>query len=105
EECIELSPEQSAASDGEDYIDLRGDVLPFIRLRELFEADNQPPRRESVVVVSYAGMRAGLVVDHLLGELQTVIKPLGKLFGNNRSIGGFTILGSGAVALILDIAG
>lgn len=99
EECIELEP---GACQDRGHISLRGEVLPFIRLRELFDEEGQPPRRENVVVVSYAGQRAGLVVDHLMGEFQTVIKPLGKLFGNCRGVGGFTILGSGAVALILD---
>lgn len=102
EECIEL--DGRAAADRE-YIDLRGDVLPFIRLRELFEHEGEPPRRENVVVVRYAGIRAGLVVDQLMGEFQTVIKPLGKLFDGAAGMGGFTILGSGAVALILDIPG
>ncbi|WAJ37141.1 chemotaxis protein CheA [Pseudomonas sp. GOM7] len=100
EECIELEP---GTQQGRGHLSLRGEVLPFIRLRELFDEQGQPPRRENVVVVSYAGQRAGLVVDRLMGEFQTVIKPLGKLFVNCRGIGGFTILGSGAVALILDI--
>jgi two-component system chemotaxis sensor kinase CheA len=102
EECIELPAEQIA---GQEHLDLRGDVLPFIRLRQLFEDHSQPPRRENVVVVSYAGVRAGLVVDQLLGEFQTVIKPLGKVFCQVPALSGFTILGSGAVALILDIPG
>ncbi|MGP0173011.1 chemotaxis protein CheA [Pseudomonas sp. NCHU5208] len=100
EECIELEP---GTQQNRGHISLRGEVLPFIRLREMFDEQGQPPRRENVVVVSYAGQRAGLVVDHLMGEFQTVIKPLGKLFATCRGIGGFTILGSGAVALILDI--
>jgi two-component system chemotaxis sensor kinase CheA len=100
EECIELD---TNTRHDRGHIALRGEVLPFIRLRELFDESGQPPRRENVVVVSYAGQRAGLVVDHLMGEFQTVIKPLGKLFGTCRGVGGFTILGSGAVALILDI--
>jgi two-component system chemotaxis sensor kinase CheA len=56
-----------------------------------------------VVIVQYAGEKAGLVVDTLLGEFQTVIKPLGVLFKNLRGIGGSTILGTGDVALILDV--
>ena len=60
-------------------------------------------RRESIVVVKYAGRKAGLVVDGLLGEFQTVIKPLGSLFRNIRGIGGSTILGTGEVSLILDV--
>ncbi|WP_260954606.1 chemotaxis protein CheA [Pseudomonas citri] len=99
-ECIELP-----ANDGLDYLNLRGEVLPFIRLRELFAVDGVPPRRENVVVVQFGGQRAGFVVDRLLGEFQTVIKPLGKVFGQIGGIGGFTILGSGEVALILDVSG
>lgn len=102
EECIELPTREL---DGREHLDLRGDVLPFIRLRQLFEEHSQPPRRENVVVVNYAGTRAGLVVDQLLGEFQTVIKPLGKVFCQVPGLSGFTILGSGAVALILDIPG
>ena len=102
EECIELP---SAEIAGQQHLDLRGEVLPFIRLRQLFDDQSQPPRRENVVVVRYAGIRAGLVVDQLLGEFQTVIKPLGKVFCQVPALSGFTILGSGAVALILDIPG
>tara|TARA_R110000868_G_scaffold61623_10_gene187243 strand:+ start:37820 stop:38971 length:1152 start_codon:yes stop_codon:yes gene_type:complete len=101
-ECIELP---SAEIAGQQHLDLRGEVLPFIRLRQLFDDQSQPPRRENVVVVRYAGIRAGLVVDQLLGEFQTVIKPLGKVFCQVPALSGFTILGSGAVALILDIPG
>lgn len=99
-ECIELP-----ANDGSDYLNLRGEVLPFIRLRELFNYVDTAPRRENVVVVQFAGQRAGLVVDRLLGEFQTVIKPLSKIFSQIGGVGGFTILGSGEVALILDVPG
>ena len=78
-------------------------MLPFIRLRDLFEIPGEPPKRENVVVVKAAGQKAGIVVDTLLGEFQTVIKPLGQLFRHLRGIGGSTILGSGDVALILDV--
>ena len=72
-------------------------------MRELFDVPGSRPPRENVVVVQYAGQKAGIVVDQLLGEFQTVIKPLGTLFRNMRGIGGSTILGSGEVALILDV--
>ncbi|WP_198557213.1 chemotaxis protein CheA [Pseudomonas fluorescens] len=100
EECIELAPGQGAESG---FLDLRGDVLPILRLRDMFAVQEPGGNRENVVVVHYAGLRAGLVVDRLQGEFQTVIKPLGKVFGEAHGLGGFTILGSGAVALILDI--
>ncbi len=101
-ECIELdSAERDSGDNG--YLNLRGEVLPFVRLRDLFEVEGLPSSRQNVVVVQYAGHRAGFVVDTLEGELQTVIKPLGRVFGGVRGIGGFTILGSGEVALILDV--
>ena len=85
------------------YLNLRGEVLPFVRLRELFGIGGEIPDRQNVVIVQYAGEKAGLVVDTLLGEFQTVIKPLGVLFKHLRGIGGSTILGTGEVALILDV--
>ena len=85
------------------YINLRGEVLPLLRLREHFEFTGASPRRENIVVVHYAGQKAGLVVDELMGEFQTVIKPLGKLFSRIKGIAGSTILGTGEVALILDV--
>jgi len=98
-ECLEL-PSHTTDSH---YLNLRGEVLPFIRLRELFDLPGMRPARENVVVVRAGGQKAGIVVDQLLGEFQTVIKPLGQLFRSLRGIGGSTILGSGEVALILDV--
>ena len=103
QECIELDERQRQSSREQGYLDLRGEVLPLVDLRDHFSHEGPPARRQNVVVVRYAEHKAGLVVDDLLGEFQTVIKPLGKLFGALRGISGSTILGSGAVALILDI--
>jgi two-component system chemotaxis sensor kinase CheA len=98
DECIEFSMEP-----GHDYTDLRGQVLPFIRLRDLFQVPGTPTARQNIVVVKHAGQKFGLVVDALLGEAQTVIKPLSKMFAQVRGISGSSILGSGDVALILDV--
>ncbi|WP_295990932.1 chemotaxis protein CheW, partial [Rugamonas sp.] len=98
EECIEF-----ACEPGQDYCNLRGQVLPFIRLRELFGVQGAATRRESIVVLKCGTQRAGLVVDTLLGEFQTVIKPLSAIFSEVKCISGSTILGSGEVALILDV--
>lgn len=104
-ECIELPRIQSSGEES-DYLSLRGELLPFVRLRELFDMNDVPPsRRQNVVVVKYAGKQIGLIVDQLLGEFQTVIKPLGKLFSHLRGVSGFTILGGGEVALVLDVPG
>ncbi|GAO37382.1 chemotaxis protein CheA [Sulfuricella sp. T08] len=102
-ECIELSEAERQETRERNYINLRGTVLPFIRLRDHFREQGKAGRRENIVVVQYAGQKAGLVVDELMGEFQTVIKPLGKIFGNLRGVSGSTILGSGEVALILDV--
>ncbi len=98
-ECIEL---QSDTAD-RDFLNLRGEVLPFVRIRDMFEIDGETPPRENIVVVQYAGQKAGIVVDQLMGEFQTVIKPLSVIFRHLRGIGGSTILGTGEVALILDV--
>lgn len=98
-ECIELADVPGERN----YLNLRGEVLPFVRLRELFDIGGEVPSRQNVVIVQYAGHKAGLVVDTLLGEFQTVIKPLGALFKHLRGIGGSTILGTGEVALIVDV--
>ncbi|WP_211097238.1 chemotaxis protein CheA [Herbaspirillum sp. ST 5-3] len=102
-ECVEVAEADRQASSERNYINLRGEVLPYMRLREQFNVDGKPGRRENIVVVQYAGQKAGLAVDELMGEFQTVIKPLGKLFSHVRGVSGSTILGSGEVALILDV--
>ncbi|MBV6776190.1 chemotaxis protein CheA [Xanthomonas euvesicatoria] len=98
EECVEFTPDYAS-----DYIDLRGSVLPYVRLRELFALGGKTPSRESIVVIRQGAQRFGLVVDTLLGEWQTVIKPLSKVFAQVKGISGSSILGSGDVALILDV--
>ncbi|WP_320153480.1 chemotaxis protein CheW [uncultured Tolumonas sp.] len=87
------------------YLELRGKPLPIVRLREHFGVDSKKPQRENIVVVRQGKQKLGLVVDTLLGEQQIVIKPLGALFEHLHDISGSSILGSGHVALILDIPG
>lgn len=104
-ECIELSTAdyEASVSNQRNFINLRGEVLPYLKLREEFECKGEPPPRQNIVVLQYANQKIGLVVDKLIGEFQTVIKPLGKVFEHVKGIGGFTILGSGNVALVLDV--
>lgn len=101
-ECIEL-PANGDMAQAAGYLNLRGEVLPFIHLDQLFGLSPSVSERRSIVVVRYGKQCAGLVVDQLLGEFQTVIKPLGKLFQFLQGISGSSILGSGDIALILDI--
>lgn len=103
-ECIDAPDERMRANGGwAGHFDLRDMVLPFVELREVFNFKGAAPERRSIVVVRTGDSLAGLVVDQLLGEYQTVIKPLGKLFGRLRGISGSTVMGSGEVALILDV--
>lgn len=104
-ECLELSTEDRARVRESGYVNLRGEVLPLLRLREVFHVAGAAGKRENVVVVNYGDQRAGFVVDALLGEFQAVIKPLGRLFDGLAGISGSTILGSGEVALIVDVPG
>ncbi len=98
EECLEYEREGLRG-----FVDLRGEVLPTVALRQLFRLHGAAPRRESVLVVRHAGQRAGLVVDSLQGQCQAVIKPLSPVFSGISCLSGSTVLGSGDVALILDI--
>jgi two-component system chemotaxis sensor kinase CheA len=102
-DCLEMTEEYREATRERNLIVLRGEALPLLRLRDQFEVQAAPPRRENIVVVQHGGRKAGFVVDELLGKLQAVIKPLGKIFSKVPGVSGSTILGSGDVALILDV--
>ena len=88
---------------GRHVVELRGSVLPVVRLRTLYSVESTLPERTSVVVVSSPKGQYGIEVEVLMGQQQTVIKPLGRLFKTLRGISGSSILGSGEVALILDV--
>ena len=104
EECIELSLEDDLRSRGRSFISLREKLVPFLRLRDLFETGTKPDPHQKIVVISTGPERIGLVVDQIIGDHQTVIKSLSKLHANVATFSGATILGDGSVALILDVA-
>jgi two-component system, chemotaxis family, sensor kinase CheA len=103
-ECVEFSDSHHAQADS-GYLNLRGKVLPLLRMHQLFGIPKNANTRENIIVVRYGNQEVGLVVDELLGEFQAVIKPLGKIFEKLSGVSGATILGNGEVALILDIPG
>ena len=103
-ECVELSGEEDARSHGRSFLNIRGELVPFLRLRALFNTAELPARYQKVVIVESGDLRVGLVVDQLIGDHQTVIKSLSRLHSDVCIFSGATILGDGAVALILDIA-
>lgn len=88
-----------------EVINLRGSVIPLIRLDELLDVEDitEDSNNLTVVIVSKGERLAGFVVDNLIGQQEIVIKSIGKYINNNKIIGGATILGDGEVALILDV--
>ncbi len=100
-ECVDLN--SLSHTQGQNCVNLRGEQVPYIRLREIFSLQGAESEREKIVVVQFGEKRAGLVVDELHGEIQTVVKPMGPIFQALKGIGGSSLLGTGAVALILDI--
>ncbi len=99
-ECLEF---QDSSDHKRNFFNLRGELLPFLRMTEIFVKKNESQKKGNIVVVQYGEKKAGLLVDKLSGEIQTVIKPLGKIFGKLKGISGSTILGNGEVAMILDV--
>ena len=88
---------------GRHCVELREAVLPVVRLSDLYDIEPDPESRGSIVVVQSSVGLYGVEVDTLYGQHQTVIKPLGQLFKTLRGISGSAILGSGVVALIIDV--
>jgi len=104
EECVELPEGIEAHAKGRNFLDIRGALVPYLRLREVFGTKGESEPHQKVVIVSSGEGRVGLVVDQIIGNNQTVIKQLSKLHSGIKSFSGATILGDGSVALILDTA-
>jgi len=115
-ECVTLNEEQIEETSMHDYITLREEVLPLIQLNKYFsmqgdsiatgiEDASLAKHHENVVVVQFGNKKMGLTVNTLLGETQAVIKPMGRIFKGLNGFAGFTILGSGHIALVIDIPG
>ena len=90
---------------GKEVINLRGNVIPIIRLAKILDCKQSDESLDTVmVVIVKKGERlAGMMVDDLIGQQEIVIKSIGKYIKNHKIIGGATILGNGEVALILDV--
>jgi two-component system chemotaxis sensor kinase CheA len=102
QECLELPAERHGQS-GSGMLDLRGQPLPYLRLREVLGVSGSRLARESVVVLVHGENRAGLVVDALYGEGQRVLKPLSRFFPHPPGVSGSTLLDDGRVGLVLDV--
>jgi two-component system chemotaxis sensor kinase CheA len=101
-ECVELTRQDIVDAHGKHLADVRGEIIPYIRLSEYFHTNTTRPDREQIMVVETDHGHYGFVVDQVLGDHQTVIKNLGRVYRNVQVVSGATILGNGTVALILD---
>ncbi len=102
-ECTEVELSTIDIDDGSDYINLRGEMLPFIRLRDFFKEEPDDLSSSKIIIVEHHGKKVGFVIDELIGKFQTVIKPLGRIYKNLQWVSGLTILGTGEIAYILDV--
>jgi len=103
EECIELTSAKKEETNGRNILNVRSEIIPYIPLRDKFDLKENMPEIEQVVIIKDSNLKAGLVVDEIIGEHQTVIKSLGKYYKNVEVMSGATVLGDGTVALIIDI--
>lgn len=103
-ENVELGRAQKTANNGRNVIAVRGELVPYIDVRELFGIAGDPPPIEKIVLLRHEDHRVGLVVDRVLGTHQTVIQSLGRFLSDIEVVSGATIMGDGRVALIWDIA-
>ncbi len=99
-----IKPDDIKKVQGKEVINLRGAVIPLVRLNRILDLEEkEETKRDLIVLIAKKGDRlAGLVVDELIGQMEIVIKPMGKYAGSTKFISGATILGDGEVALILD---
>ena len=102
-ECVELTEQDIEKANGKHLANIRGEIIPYIRLSEYLHIHTERPEREQMMVAETEHGRFGFVVDQVLGDHQTVIKNLGRLYRNVQVVSGATILGDGTVALILDL--
>ena len=103
EECIEIKHSEIAEADGRHFVERRGELIPYVNLRDVFDLQEDVPLLEQVVITNIDNERIGFVVDTVIGGHQTVIKSLGSIYKNIEGISGATILGDGSIALIIDV--
>lgn len=103
EECVALPKDETGLDQKRQILNIRGEIVPYVRLRNEYGINDNPPDLQQVVIMEANGKRTGFVVDTVIGGHQTVIKNLGTAFKEARDISGATILGDGTVALIIDV--
>ncbi len=107
-EFVRVGEEKIVADpSGDDFVVLRGEVYPFIRLSERYHIESSPEKLENriIVVLEHEGKRVCVLIDELIQEQEIVVKPIPAYIGKVQGLSGCTQLGDGTIALILDIAG
>jgi two-component system chemotaxis sensor kinase CheA len=102
EECFELTNDLRGMLRSQEYLTIRGEVVPYIDLRELFGLPEKEQGVRELTVVRSGDQKVAVIVDHIIGQHQTVVKPLSRAFSGVEEISGSTILGDGSIAFILD---
>jgi len=105
QENVELARTERNRHNGRNAVAVRGELVPYISLRDTFAIAGDEPELEKIVIMRHGADRVGLVVDRVLGSHQTVIQSLGRLYRDIEVLSGATIMGDGRVALILDLPG
>lgn len=103
EECVALGGTRPALSSGRMCVSVRDELVPLVNLRKMFQAISPTPKRQEILLTRHGGQRVGVAVDKLLGRVQAVIQSLGEGLTHLGRFSGATILGDGAVSLILDL--
>ena len=103
EACIDKNDVEKKRESGREIIKYRDSFLPYLSLRKILNYTSDSPEREQIVVVHAENTKYGLVVDQVIGDYQTVIKNLGKVFSNLKYFSGATIMGDGRIALIINV--
>ncbi len=101
-ECIDYE-ESNKTNDGVDCINLRGDLLPYVKFSDIFGRQKKGISENNIIVIKHAGQVVGFAIDEIFGEVQTVLKPLGRVYKDVKFFSGVTILGDGSIAFVLDI--
>lgn len=103
EECVEFTRDLKSSGQ-RNFVNLKGEVLPFLNLKAFFNESGESSDREHIVVVKSGRKKVGLLVDGLMGEIHSVMKPPGRIFEKIKILSGFTILGNGEIAQVLDVS-
>lgn len=104
-ETVRIRPSEIHCIEGSEVLQLRGETIALLRLGEIFGLPNARECAQKVVILGIGRRRIALLVDQLIGQESTVIKPLGAYLHGSAQLAGATISGDGRVRLVLDPAG